>query len=77
MGQAQTGHRLRKFRKSRGVTQAELAQEMGWAHESSVSRRERGAIPMDEEELAGIVHAVTKIVKRRQDEYTPAEVLSE
>lgn len=76
MVRSTTGRKLKQFRRSRGVTQEELAHELGFAHGTALHKRETGEVPMDDEELARAIHGVTKIAKRRAQKLSPAEVLA-
>ena len=69
------GKQLRSYRRERRVTAQELAEEMGWAYRSEITRREKGQTGMDEEELLRICAGVERILKRRAKARTPADVL--
>ena len=69
------GWKLRIYRKRLGVGADELARELGYAAGTSISRRERGELPMSRVQYAEAITAVEKIVERRQAENTPADVL--
>lgn len=64
------GDKLRKFRRARGVTQAELAQELGFAHPSAVHKRETGQVHMDETALLNALAAVACVAKRKIESAT-------
>ena len=69
------GEQLRTYRGKRHVSAQELAEEMGWAYRSEITRREKGQTGMDEEELLRICAGVERILKRRAKARTPADVL--
>jgi len=67
---AKYGDKLRKFRRARGVTQAELAQELGFAHPSAIHKRETGKVHMDEPALLSALAAVACVAKRKIESAT-------
>lgn len=75
------GERLRAFRHDDEgrlrVSAQELAEEMGWTCASQITRREKGQIAMTEAELLEICAGVARILERRREERTPADVLDE
>lgn len=72
-----SGQQLRQYRRTRGVSQEELAAQVGLRHKSAISRRESGEVPMTRAELLEMCAAVERIVEKRIENYAPAEVLSE
>ena len=74
MARTTAGNRLRQWRRARGVTQEELAHELGFAHGPAVHKRETGEVAMDEAALLEALAAVSKIAKRK--ELSLAEVLA-
>ena len=69
------GKQLRSYRRERRVTAQELAEEMGWAYRSEITRREKGQTGMNEAQLLEICAGVERIIERRRQARTPADVL--
>ena len=72
---------LRAYRRARGIRQAELAHELGFANASGIWRRERPPwhpehVPMSRLDFAEAIAAIERIVERRQREMSVAEVLA-
>jgi len=59
------GDDLRRWRREHDVTQAELADALGYRNSSAVHRRERGAIEMSPLDFAEAVIAVWGIARER------------
>lgn len=59
------GEALRRIRENRGVTQAELAHELGFAHGTAIHKRERGEVGMTDIELEDALLAVVRIARRK------------
>jgi len=76
MARRTAGNRLRGWRRSRGVTQEELAHELDFAHGPAIHKRETGEVAMDEAALMDALAAVTRIAKRKAAEMTLTEVLA-
>ena len=76
MARRTAGQKLRAWRKSRGVTQDELARELGFAHQPAIAKREADVVAMDETALIEAMAAVARIAKRKAEEITLEGVLA-
>ena len=71
------GSKLRRFRRSRGVTQEELARELGFADASPIAKREADLVgDFDQDDLDQAILATAVIAQRKRDAVSAAEVLA-
>ncbi|HUS81347.1 MAG TPA: helix-turn-helix transcriptional regulator [Armatimonadota bacterium] len=77
MARETAGSKLRRFRRSRGVTQEELARELGFAHQSAIAKREADlVVDFDADALDEAILATATIAQRKRDAVSAAEVLA-
>lgn len=74
------GNLLRSYRRRKKVSQAELARELGFATPNAIHRREVPErhpehVPMSNAEVLHAAAAIERIVERRQQATTPADIL--
>ena len=59
------GNALKDYRKRAGISQQELAVEMGFAYASHISRYESGEMKLSRSRFAEAIAAIERIVERR------------
>jgi len=57
------------------VSAQELAEELGYAHRSTITRREKGETPMPSGELLKACGAIEDILDRQRTARMPADIL--
>jgi len=79
MSSQDTGQQLRDYRHDdQGrvrVSAQELAEELGYAHRSTITRYETGATPMTAAKLLKMCGAIEEILDRQRTARTPADIL--
>lgn len=79
MSSQDAGQQLRDYRHDdQGrvrVSAQELAEELGYAHRSTITRRESGETPMTSGELLRTCAAIDDILDRQRTARTPADIL--
>jgi len=68
---------LRNYRRAADVTQAELADALGFATPAAVHRRETGAVRMDALEFSAAMQTVQSLARAKGIAATPADALAE